>query len=85
MHVCILANEVLLMGRCQFPCETVHTFTDHSDEVWFLKFSNDGKRLATGCKDGQIIIWNFVVSTCMQCTVYDKCLWFSRIKYVPQI
>ena len=35
--------------------------TDHSDEVWFLAFSHDGTRLASGAKDGQIIIWNITV------------------------
>lgn len=32
--------------------------TDHGDEVWYLKFSHSGQRLASGARDGQIIIWN---------------------------
>ena len=30
-------------------------------QVWFVKFSNDGKRLASGSKDGEVIIWNVEV------------------------
>ena len=52
----------LAFSRAQFPSESVHVLTDHSDEVWFLAFSHDGTRLASGAKDGQIIIWNISVS-----------------------
>ena len=31
---------------------------DHSDEVWFCKFSPNGLRLATGSKDTYCIIWD---------------------------
>lgn len=31
---------------------------DHCDEVWFCKFSHDGKYLATGSKDGCMIVWD---------------------------
>ena len=34
-------------------------------QVWFVKFSNDGKRLASGSKDGELIIWNVEVSWCV--------------------
>jgi len=44
-------------ARDMFPSETVQTLTDHVDEVWFCRFSPDGKRLATGSKDGSLIIW----------------------------
>ncbi|EDO48557.1 predicted protein [Nematostella vectensis] len=46
--------------RKQFPCEIKYTLTEHCDEVWFAKFSHDGRRLATGAKDGNIIIWEVV-------------------------
>ncbi|GAB6020534.1 WD repeat-containing protein 26 [Chamberlinius hualienensis] len=43
--------------REMFPCETVQILSDHCDEVWFCKFSNDGTKLATGSKDTSVIIW----------------------------
>ena len=37
--------------------------SDHSDEVWYLKFSHNGTRLASGSRNGDIIIWNVGVSS----------------------
>ncbi|ETE66207.1 WD repeat-containing protein 26, partial [Ophiophagus hannah] len=34
-----------------------HILTEHCNEVWFCKFSNDGTKLATGSKDTTVIIW----------------------------
>lgn len=39
----------------------MHILTAHSDEVWFLAFSRDGSRLASGAKDGEIIVWDMKV------------------------
>uniref|UniRef100_A0AAX7SYJ9 WD repeat-containing protein 26 n=1 Tax=Astatotilapia calliptera TaxID=8154 RepID=A0AAX7SYJ9_ASTCA len=47
-HVC---------SRLQFPCYTQQILTEHCNEVWFCKFSNDGTKLATGSKDTTVIIW----------------------------
>uniref|UniRef100_A0A8C1B244 WD repeat-containing protein 26 n=1 Tax=Cyprinus carpio carpio TaxID=630221 RepID=A0A8C1B244_CYPCA len=47
-HVC---------NRKQFPCCTQQILTEHCNEVWFCKFSNDGTKLATGSKDTTVIIW----------------------------
>ncbi|CUS10601.1 unnamed protein product [Tuber aestivum] len=47
--------------RNQFPLSTVEILTDHKDEVWFVQFSNDGTRLATGSKDYTVIIWDLEV------------------------
>ncbi|XP_059838549.1 WD repeat-containing protein 26 isoform X3 [Hypanus sabinus] len=47
-HVC---------SRKQFPCYTQQILTEHCNEVWFCKFSNDGSKLATGSKDTTVIIW----------------------------
>ncbi|XP_069464751.1 WD repeat-containing protein 26 isoform X2 [Ambystoma mexicanum] len=41
----------------QFPCYTQQILTEHCNEVWFCKFSNDGTKLATGSKDTTVIIW----------------------------
>lgn len=42
----------------QFPIQTQQVLTEHSDEVWFCKFSPDGLRLATGSKDTTVLIWD---------------------------
>ncbi|MEJ1270478.1 WD repeat domain 26 [Cricetulus griseus] len=47
-HVC---------SRRQFPCYTQQILTEHCNEVWFCKFSNDGTKLATGSKDTTVIVW----------------------------
>ncbi|KAG7275610.1 hypothetical protein CRUP_021937 [Coryphaenoides rupestris] len=47
-HVC---------SRKQFPCYTQQILTEHCNEVWFCKFSNDGTKLATGSKDTTVIVW----------------------------
>ena len=40
------------------PCVTIQILTDHTDEVWFCKFSPDGNKLATGSKDGNLLIYD---------------------------
>ena len=57
----------LCPSRSEFPSETVHILTDHSDEVWYLAFSRDGSQLASGAKDGQIILWDTMVVDHMRC------------------
>lgn len=44
-------------SRKQFPCYTQQILTEHCNEVWFCKFSNDGTKLATGSKDTTVIVW----------------------------
>nr|XP_027199303.1 WD repeat-containing protein 26-like [Dermatophagoides pteronyssinus] len=46
-----------LCCKDDLPSETLQILTEHKDEVWFCRFSNDGTRLATGSKDGNITIW----------------------------
>jgi len=41
-----------------FPSVTLQIINDHCDEVWICKFSNNGKKLATGSKDGCLFIWD---------------------------
>ena len=38
--------------------EQKHVFGDHSDWVFALALDSNNQRLATGCYDGQIRIWN---------------------------
>lgn len=71
-------NDVSLLEdhRCttdQLPCETVQLLDDHSDEVWFCKFSPDGLKLATGSKDASVIVWDVNPDslTCVRSKVLD--------------
>lgn len=44
--------------RDDFPTKAVLELKHHSDEVWFLKYSNDGTKLASTSKDATIIIYD---------------------------
>ncbi|XP_023632564.1 WD repeat-containing protein 26 homolog [Capsella rubella] len=44
-------------GIHNIPSETLETLEKHTDEVWFLKFSHNGKYLASSSKDKSAIIW----------------------------
>lgn len=59
-YIVIPVHIMLLIQffREQFPSVTLQTLNDHCDEVWFCRFSPDGTKLATGSKDGSLIIWS---------------------------
>lgn len=42
-----------------FPSETIQVLAEHCDEVWFCKWSPNGRWLATGSKDYTVILWEF--------------------------
>ncbi|KAK1281465.1 Protein SPA1-RELATED 3 [Acorus calamus] len=44
-------------GKDQIPSQTLQILQDHSDEVWFLQFSSNGKYLASASNDKTAIIW----------------------------
>eukprot|EP01104_Vermistella_antarctica_P014289 TRINITY_DN446_c0_g1_i1.p1 TRINITY_DN446_c0_g1~~TRINITY_DN446_c0_g1_i1.p1 ORF type:complete len:590 (+),score=132.76 TRINITY_DN446_c0_g1_i1:168-1937(+) len=44
--------------RSALPRATKHILSDHQDEVWYVKFSNDGRYLASASKDTTAIIWD---------------------------
>ncbi|XP_009631025.1 WD repeat-containing protein 26 homolog isoform X1 [Nicotiana tomentosiformis] len=57
-----LVGEISLLtdhqcGRDQIPSQTLQILRNHSDEVWFLQFSHDGKYLASSAADCSVIIW----------------------------
>lgn len=41
-----------------FPSVTIKVLIGHKDEVWDMKFSHDGTRLASSSKDNCVIIWD---------------------------
>lgn len=43
--------------RNNFPVRTILELEDHSGEVWQVKFSHDGTRLASSGGDGTVIIY----------------------------
>ena len=52
--------DLLTDHKCSqdsFPSHTLQILSDHCDEVWFCRWAPDGKKLATGSKDGTVIIW----------------------------
>ncbi|XP_062009082.1 WD repeat-containing protein 26 homolog [Rosa rugosa] len=49
-------------GRDQIPSRTVQVLQDHSDEVWFVQFSHNGKFLASSSSDKSAIIWEVDVN-----------------------
>lgn len=48
------------VSAIQLPSRTSQVLREHSDEVWHLAFSNNGRFLASGCKDGSACIWEVV-------------------------
>ncbi|KAM0919325.1 hypothetical protein ACQ4PT_008249 [Festuca glaucescens] len=44
-------------GKDQIPSRALQILCAHSDEVWFLQFSNNGKYLASASNDKSAIIW----------------------------
>src|ERR1700753_2226011 len=47
-----------ICAQDDFPLKTLLTLKEHEDEVWFVAFSPDGKRLATTGKDGRVFIYS---------------------------
>lgn len=49
-------------GRDQIPSRTLQILQEHSDDVWFLQFSRNGKYLASSSNDRSAIIWEVDVN-----------------------
>ncbi len=44
-------------GLEQLPTHLSQVLDQHTDEVWALQFSHDGRHLASASKDGSVILW----------------------------
>lgn len=55
-NTCLVVDH--LCSKEGFPSITRQVMTEHTDEVWFCRFSPDGTKLATGSKDSTLIIWD---------------------------
>ncbi|CAK9325347.1 unnamed protein product [Citrullus colocynthis] len=44
-------------GKNKIPSQTLQVLQAHSDEIWFLQFSHNGKYLASSSSDLSAIIW----------------------------
>jgi WD40 repeat protein len=58
--------SLLEAHKCEktpLPNKLLQSIQNHTDEVWYLALSPDGKRLASVGKDKVINIWDLVVGT----------------------
>src|SRR5579859_3268234 len=54
-------HSLLIDHTCDsnaFPSATIKVLSGHQDEVWDIKFSHDGTKLASSSKDSCVIIWD---------------------------
>lgn len=53
----LLVPWLAQVGLEQLPSVASQTLEHHTDEVWALQFSHDGRHLASASKDGSVILW----------------------------
>jgi WD40 repeat protein len=59
-HNTVASPSLYLDHNCErddFPTKAVLDLRHHTDEVWFVKYSHDGTKLASTSKDKTIIIY----------------------------
>lgn len=57
-HLPLALRLLALSYRDRLPRNSAHVLTAHTDEVWFVQFSHNGKFLASASKDKTAIIWS---------------------------
>lgn len=60
-------NENLLLNENNLPINLKFNLTFHSNQVWFIKYSPNGKYLATGSKDTKIMIYDVIENYKLKC------------------
>ena len=68
--------------RIQFPLHVALELDQHQDEVWILRFSPDGSRLATGGRDRRIIVYD-VPSFAVVHTLVDQPEGIADLSWSP--
>ncbi|WAQ85831.1 hypothetical protein PtA15_6A460 [Puccinia triticina] len=58
--ISLLSNHTC--SRSAFPTETSHVLSQHTDEVWRIEWSHNGRRLASADRAKTCIIWKLVPS-----------------------
>jgi WD40 repeat protein len=73
-HNTFVPNYSLLSNHtCRLdalPSKCIATLSRHKDQVWIVKFSSTGEKIASLCKDGSICIWSLALTS----TIELKCL-----------
>ncbi|OVF10688.1 putative glucose-induced degradation complex subunit [Clavispora lusitaniae] len=76
-------------SRNDLPISLLHTLSEHSDEVWFTRFSPSGRFLATGSLDGTCIIYDvvhgFKVVATLDATAENEDLVFLAGSHKPDL
>lgn len=57
-HPLLTSSARDLAAKSNLPVALLHTLSDHTDEVWFTRFSPLGRYLATGSLDGKCFIYD---------------------------
>ena len=79
-----MSYSLLSNHQCRqdvIPTKCIATFSRHKDQVWIVKFSKTGEKLASLCKDGSICIWGLSYLT----TFELRCLLEISTKFIQVV
>ena len=54
----ISSSSSCLFSASGMPSERTHVLEHHTDEVWMVRFSHDGSRLASASRDKTVVVWD---------------------------
>ncbi len=70
-HTGVKAHSLLWDHKCprqEFPTITTHVLAEHLDEVWDVKWSHNGRYLASASVDMTVIVWKIAHDPDQSCT-----------------